>query len=120
MKDALGEARKGPGKIVIWDLVTLKDPGLTAEWDNIDQIIEIKFDGDSKTVNQELALTTKMKGKVRIIEEEMCFCDDEDDREKEEVESKVKNFLKQLGKSFAKGPGGMTPGGIPISFPFPI
>lgn len=33
----------GKGEIVIWDLIVLRDPALDAEWDNIEQIIEIKF-----------------------------------------------------------------------------
>lgn len=113
VKDAVGKARElGPGEVVIWDLVTLKDPGLTAEWDNINQIIEIKFDGDSKTVNQELA--EKVMGeKLRYIEEKTCFCDDEDDREKERISRKIQNFANQLNASAAKT-FGTAPGGSPI------
>ncbi|HAK2953166.1 TPA: hypothetical protein H2A08_003699 [Salmonella enterica] len=45
----------GKGKVVIWDLIVLRNPALHAEWDNIEQIIEIKFHNDTLTDNQEIA-----------------------------------------------------------------
>ncbi|RJT42182.1 hypothetical protein [Rahnella woolbedingensis] len=103
----------GRGRVVIWDLVALKDPGLTAEWDNINQIIEIKFEGDTTTRNQNIALDAGMQEKVRIIDEKECGCDDKDDREKVRMRQKVEEFIRKLSESAAKT-FGIAPGGGPI------
>ncbi|AXM03257.1 hypothetical protein DKG79_08245 [Escherichia fergusonii] len=47
------------GEVVIWDLIVLRNPALHAEWDNIEQIIEIKFHNDTLTDNQEIAKKQK-------------------------------------------------------------
>ncbi|WP_179126007.1 hypothetical protein [Salmonella bongori] len=108
----------GPRKIVIWDLVVLKNSALSARWKNIEQIIEIKFDGDILTKNQEEALKTKMSEKVRIINENKCHCDDKDEEEKEKALHKVENFLRQLNDS-ARKTFGTAPGGFGTPFPIP-
>ncbi|EOX8567418.1 DUF4150 domain-containing protein [Salmonella bongori] len=108
----------GKGKIVIWDLVVLKNSALSARWKNIEQIIEIKFDGDILTKNQEEALKTKMSEKVRIINENKCHCDDKDEEEKEKALHKVENFLRQLNDS-ARKTFGTAPGGFGTPFPIP-
>ncbi|WP_238485448.1 DUF4150 domain-containing protein [Rahnella ecdela] len=114
VRRALGTARQmGKEQVVIWDLVALKDPGLTAEWDNIHQIIEIKFEGDEATKNQKIALNAGMQKKVRLIYEKECGCDDKDDREKVRMRQKVEEFIRKLSESAAKT-FGIAPGGGPI------
>lgn len=121
VQKALGVARQmGPKQVVIWDLVAVKTPGLSADWRNVEQIFEIKFAGDKRTPNQSLAIDS-MGNKVRFVFEEECHCDDKDEREKEDTKNKIKKFLKQLGKSFANGPGGVPgPGGLPMPLPLPV
>ncbi|HHW9081558.1 TPA: DUF4150 domain-containing protein [Salmonella enterica] len=109
----------GKGKVVIWDLIVLRNPALHAEWDNIEQIIEIKFHNDTLTDNQEIAKKTQMDEKIRIIDESECHCDDKDEEEKEKTLHKVENFIRQLNDS-ARKTFGTAPGGFGIPFPLPL
>lgn len=114
VRSALGTARQmGKGKVVIWDLVALKEPRFSADWDNVDQIIEIKFEGDTRTLNQAIAMNEGMRDKVRIVDEKECRCDDKDDREKEKMNQKIVNFIRNLSNSAAKA-SGTAPGSGPI------
>lgn len=114
VRSALGTARQmGKGKVVIWDLVTLKVSRLPADWSNVDQVIEIKFAGDKPTRNQDIAMREGMGDKVRIVDEKECHCDDQDDREKERMSQKVEDYIRKLSESAAKI-FGTAPGGGPI------
>ncbi|WP_258561787.1 DUF4150 domain-containing protein [Salmonella bongori] len=109
----------GKGEVVIWDLIVLRNPALHAEWDNIEQIIEIKFHNDTLTDNQEIAKKTQMDEKIRIIDESECHCDDKDEEEKEKALHKVENLLRQLNDS-ARKTFGTAPGGFGTPFPIPL
>ncbi|QMB01674.1 hypothetical protein HV012_12000 [Escherichia fergusonii] len=104
------------GEVVIWDLIVLRNLALHAEWDNIEQIIEIKFHNDTLTDNQEIAKKTKMDDKIRIINESECHCDDKDEEEKEKARHKIENFIRQLNDS-ARKTFGTAPGGFCLPFP---
>lgn len=116
VKGALNVAKRlGPGQIVIWDMVSLDNPALPAEWENIAQIIEIKFKGDTLTKNQKLA-ENMVRDKLRTVNEAECRCDEKDEKEKQRTWDSVHDFIKQLNNSAAKT-FGVLPGGGPLPLP---
>lgn len=120
VKYAVREAARdlGKGEVVIWDLIVLRNSALHAEWDNIEQIIEIKFHNDTLTKNQNIAKKTQMDEKIRIIDESECRCDDQDEKEKEKIWDKIKSYIQQLNNS-AENATGAAPGGTGIPLPIP-
>lgn len=84
----------GAGKVVIWDLVVLIDPTKEAELSNVKNIIEIKFEGDTATKNQQRARQEVLvRSKLTFIEEKQCGCKPEDDEDKESQGNVVKLLI---------------------------
>lgn len=113
MKAVNRASQIGGGKIVIWDLVVLKNPAYPADWDNVSKILEIKFDDDKLTKNQTLAINNTMGDKVFVVDEEDCKCDDRDREDKERAMKRLQNLINEINKSMRhfwypgipKGPG---------------
>lgn len=113
---ALSVARGNPGTVVIWDMVTLKNGNLPATFDNVDKIVEIKFEGDRLTPNQQLASKDlSVKNKLLVVDESDCQCGESD----REFKREANRVIKEIGDSMRKaallfGPPGLggVPGGI--------
>jgi uncharacterized Zn-binding protein involved in type VI secretion len=96
---AVSQARGDPGTTVIWDMATLKDPKLSATWDNVDKIIEIKFAGDTPTRNQKKAAEDgEVRQKLLIINEEDCGCE----LEEQERRRKENEVIQKIGEGMQK------------------
>lgn len=74
---ALNEGKRlGKGNTVRWDFVLVKDPTKAAEFDNLEKVIEVKFD-DGWTKNQKKAAKTlgkKLGQKLVRITPKDCEC----------------------------------------------
>jgi len=110
-------------RVVIWDMVTLDNKNYPASWGNVDQAIEIKFDGDNLTANQKQAMENPyVKSKVVIVEEKECPCESNAERALEAA----KDLLRKLSQNpyGVPPPGGHRGGGpvgpAPIPVPIPI
>ena len=108
--DALKKSRElGAGKVVIWDLVVLLDPTKEAELSNVKHIIEIKFEGDTATKNQQRARKEVLvQSKLTFIEEKRCGCKPDDDEDKESQGNVIKLLIILIllrGRKIPKIPG---------------
>lgn len=99
MKAVNRASKIGAGQIVIWDLVVLKNHAYPADWGNVSKILEIKFDNDKLTNNQELAIEHTMGEKVFVVDEKDCKCDDRDREEKERAAKRLRNLINAINKS---------------------
>jgi uncharacterized protein DUF4150 len=72
----LGQAAAiGQGCCVRWDLVFLENPALSATWDNVRKVIEVKFEGDDWTSNQQNANADDDDDKIAVVHEADCGCE---------------------------------------------
>jgi len=101
-----------PGKDMIRrpDVVIVKDPLKPPTQDNIKQVVEIKFDGDSWGVRQaEDYETISGKGKLAELTPGKCACDDPDRKKKTEniKNTELKDEVRGIMDAIAsKGRGG--------------
>jgi Domain of unknown function (DUF4150) len=117
---ALSEARGSPGTVVIWDMVTLKNGNLPAYMGNVDKIVEVKFNGDDWTKNQDKARRNPIvEEKLLRVDEADCACDAEENERRRKTNEAIKKAAEGIEKILPFLPGGRggrlpRPGGTPI------
>lgn len=95
---SLNVAKSSPGS-VRWDMVVLNNPAKEANWDNVQKVLEIKFNGDDWTKNQRDALeNSKIASKVERVDEADCFCDLEEEARSQKINDVIKKFSDNLLK----------------------
>lgn len=117
---ALNLARGNKGSVVIWDMVTVKNPNLPATWSNVDKVIEVKFAGDDWTANQDKARKNlSVEEKLLRVDESDCACEAEENESRRKTNEAIKKVADGLDKiirflPFGRGGRLPRPGGAPI------